>query len=219
MLQIVYIHIPKTAGSSVLSLFREIFQNDEIVQVKRDLFNRKPETDPSRLLLDSIQPTTKVLHGHFTYNELQLVIDRYPNAKIITFLRQPVDRVLSNYTFFKKRILTGRVDPSQKHRVDESLLTYARLPQSRNRMHSFLDGLKLNDLYFIGFVENFENDVKALFQSLNLNIRNVPFINRNSIVTPSDLALTESEIAQLNKLNHKDHLLYRKAIKMKRLQS
>lgn len=219
MLQIIYIHIPKTAGSSVLSLFRDNFSDAEIVQVKRNLFIRNPETAPSRLLLHSIQPTTKVLHGHFTASELQLVTEQYPDAKIITFLRHPVDRVLSNYTFFKKRILTGKVQAGQKHRIDESLLTYARLSQSRNRMHSFLNGLNLNELYFTGLVENFENDVTTLFRSLHLNIENIPFANKNSMISPSDLSLSESEIEEIKKLNHKDVLLYRKAVKMRRFRS
>jgi hypothetical protein len=219
MLQIIYIHIPKTAGSTMLRLFRVNYKDSEIVHVKRSLFNKNPETAPAKLLLNSIKPQTKVLHGHFTFNELHLVIDKYPDAKLITFLRQPVDRVISNYTFFKKRILTGKVEKDQKHRINEHLTTYAQLPKSRNRMHTFLDGLKLDELYFIGLVETFESDCKKLFQSLNLNIETIPFANKNMLIRASDLSVSGNEIKELEKLNQKDILLYRKVLKLRSLAS
>ena len=82
-------------------------------------------------------------------------------------------------------------------------------------MHSFLDGLNLKKLFFIGLVEHFEDDVENLFCSLQLKVEKIPVVNKNSLIKQSDLVISDSEIEEIKKLNQKDLLLYQQAAKIK----
>lgn len=215
MLKIIFIHIPKTAGSTVFELLKRNFKPHEIVKFHKSQFNEYPKKDRAETLLDSLNSYSKVLHGHFTYQDLRLVIQHHPNAKIITFIREPTDRVISNYKFFKKRILTGKAKKKQEFRINESLLDYARRFNSRNRMSTILKGMKFSDLYYLGFFETFESDIQKLFKILNLEIESIPRINENNLIKPSDISVSKFQHILLYIINHRDVMLYRKALKMK----
>ena len=215
MLKLIFIHIPKTAGSTIFELLKRNFDSHEIIKFNKHLFNVHPQKDRAEILLNVITSDTKVLHGHFTFQDLRLVIHNYPDAKIITFIRKPVDRVISNYKFFKKRILIGKAKKRQLFRVNESLMEYARRYNSRNRMSNILDGVKLSDLYFLGFFENIEPDIKSLFNRLNLKSESIPIINENRLVKNSDISVSRFQYALLYLLNYRDVVLYRRALRLK----
>lgn len=214
MLEIVYIHIPKTGGSSILQLFHKNFDEAEICAVKRNLFKENPSAAPSSLLLNAVSPRTRVLHGHFTYEEVAPLLALHPNAKVITFLRNPVDRVVSNYSYFKTRILEGKVPAHQLARESETLKEYASLPASQNRMSRFLKGISPENLFFTGFLENFEDDLERLFGLLGLQIEVIPFINENKESRSKKQSLTMEEYKYLEKLNADDMELYRRALEI-----
>lgn len=216
MLEIVYIHIPKTGGSSILQLFHHNFHSAEIFAVKRSLFKENPTIDPSVLLLNSISPEIKVLHGHFTFKEVSPLLMLNPNAKVITFLRNPIDRVVSNYTYFKTRIREGKVPGHQINRKNETLSAYAALPESQNRMSRFLQGISPEQLFFTGILEDFENDLKRLFESLELTVDHIPFINKNKESHTKKQSLTVEEYRHLKELNKEDIKLYEKTLEIRK---
>src|SRR3954465_11852818 len=88
---IVFLHIPKTAGTT----FRFILENTLGVsnchsnQTKREVF-RQADVDFARKLF----PRLRAIAGHNLVDPLQLSI---PGAFYMTFLRDPVMRVISNY--------------------------------------------------------------------------------------------------------------------------
>jgi len=216
LLEIIFIHIPKTAGTTIFKLIERNYSPDEIIKFKKNIFKKYPDKEPASVLSEMIQPSTKVLIGHCNYRDLSLVLKQNPNVKLVTFLRDPVDRVISNFKFFRKRILTGKAKKKQLQRVHEPLMTYARRPGSINRMTKILKGVNLEDLYFIGIFETLENDIQELFLSLNLEIESIPHENKNSIIETSDITISSSDIQQLKSLNHQDILLYNKARQLRR---
>jgi len=85
------LHIPKTAGSSLFAVFREVL-GLENVRLVDDLRN-------FGLLQAEYLKNYKLVGGHFIYPQKSLFQkDRYS----ITFLRNPVDRFLSQYFFFRE---------------------------------------------------------------------------------------------------------------------
>lgn len=216
MLEIIFIHIPKTAGTTIFKLLEKNYRPGELIKFKKNIFKKYPGKEPASILSEMIQPSTKVLIGHCRYRDLSLVLEQNPDVKLVTFLRDPADRVISNFKFFRKRILTGKAKKKQLQRVHEPLMTYARRPGSINRMTKILKGVKLEDLYFIGFFESLENDIQELFLSLDLEIESIPNENKNSVVETSDITISNSDIKKLKSLNHKDILLYNRARQLRK---
>ncbi|MBM9513029.1 sulfotransferase family 2 domain-containing protein [Desulfogranum marinum] len=85
--KLVFHHIPKTAGSTFRTLLESFYQADEIcpAEVPGELANYWDISDKSKYLFFA---------GHFSYSS----IESYLNDAIwITFLRSPVERLISYY--------------------------------------------------------------------------------------------------------------------------
>nr|MBS0037046.1 sulfotransferase family 2 domain-containing protein [Saprospiraceae bacterium] len=215
MLEIIFIHIPKTAGSSVLEIIRQNYHESEIQVVKRGDFKENANISPSEFLRKVVAPETKVLLGHFTFREVEPLVPDHPGVKIITFLREPVHRVISNFLFFKQRILTGKVPDKLMKRASETLLDYARLDQSQNRMSFFLDGIDLKSLFFVGLMESFDEDIAILTKALGLHIDSVPNANKNRFFNTKDFEISPEELVEIKALNSEDVKLYERAIELR----
>lgn len=86
-----FLHIPKTAGISLIAVFTELLGLENVKYVN-DLRN-------FGLLQAECLKKYKLVGGHFLYPQKSLFQkDRYS----ITFLRNPVDRFLSQYFFFRE---------------------------------------------------------------------------------------------------------------------
>jgi hypothetical protein len=207
MLEIIYLHIPKTAGTSILELLEQHYTQESILSVKRKLFMENSGQKPENLLLSLCHEKVKVLHGHFTWQESRLVREKFPQALCITFLRNPIDRVRSNYLYFLKRIAENKVNPQQVSRARETLLEYAQLPESQNRMCHFLEGSQASDFCFVGSFENFQKDSENLAEKLGISYKRIPKANANPLFDPKS-SLTLREVQILEALNKEDRQLY-----------
>ncbi|GGE00751.1 sulfotransferase family 2 domain-containing protein [Planktosalinus lacus] len=215
MLEIIHIHIPKTAGTSLLNVFQKKYSSNEICTIKRKELNENSIKDNSEIIKNHISNEHKILHGHLYFKEIDTVLKMNTDVKIITFLRSPVDRVISNYLFFKQRIIEGKVNKNELSRKNETLMEYARLEESKNRQSKFLDGLNLENIYFLGIMESFSEDIKTLCKGLDINLTEIPELNKNNHFETSDLKVTEAEVQEIKSLNQKDLILYQNALEIR----
>ena len=86
--KVVFLHIPKTAGTSVKEFFYQFFSADEIC----------PDWDELALRKNLTQNIDKYrfFHGHFNYEVLKSFPD---NTIVFTFLRSPIQQLLSSYHY------------------------------------------------------------------------------------------------------------------------
>lgn len=85
-----FLHIPKTAGTSLFTLFRSILGEEQVYQV-RDVNIGKQRAEAIKSLA--------LVGGHLTYDQMQLYFER--ERYRFTFLRQPVERFLSMYYYYR----------------------------------------------------------------------------------------------------------------------
>jgi len=213
-LKIISIHIPKTGGTSFYHTLQQVYgSNLSISYKRRDIVPllRKGAFNPTHL-----SPTTHVLHGHFYYSEIAKM-HQITDARIICWLRDPIERLISNYHFFQAGLLNPARNPlsyaKNKHRLHETLLEFAQLPENRNRMSTFLAGLPLEQLFFWGFQENFESDIRRLGVILAWPAVKVEHLNRSE---KTNYDITPSLRSQLEILNQKDMELYQNLRERKR---
>ncbi len=119
--KIVFLHIPKTGGTTMADLLSSNFSRHEVFRQKRDV-----EMVPAAVLARH-----RVFFGHYTLHQIAHI----PGAKrIYTVLREPRARVLSMYRYHKARMETGRSEGKAiEQKTALSLNAYLRDPRIRNR--------------------------------------------------------------------------------------
>lgn len=216
MLELVSIHIPKTAGSSFFRMLKQAYGRNGVLRLNT---MNLPE-DRLDEVLDELKSIAlpRVIHGHVQLSLLDYIIGEY-HPKIITWMREPVDRVISNYYFAMQRVREGKALARKAYTRDFSLLEYARIEENRNRASMLLAGTKVEDLFFIGFYETLEQDTRKLGELLGwTDFFQLPhqksgsdFIENNDCKTQFQ-DITEDMRQEIAKLNELDVILYQQAL-------
>jgi hypothetical protein len=157
--ELVNIHVPKTAGSSFRKILSQLYKPEEIF----DYYVQ----DSVTISVDPIQADTKVINGHFCINGLDGL---FLNAKRVTWLRHPVMRVISHYCYWKS--FEG-ASPDSKH---VGILEFAEDQQNLMTLHTTTN---LSNFYFVGIQEFFADDLNDLGKILQWPKLHVYFENRN----------------------------------------
>jgi hypothetical protein len=215
MVELVSIHIPKTAGSSFFRILKQVYGKASVTRLNT---LNLTEDQIKEISLDPYNPNlTRVIHGHLKITQMEAIIKEF-KPKVVTWLRDPVDRVISNYYFSMQRVREGKAMDRKSGTRGFSLLEYARVPENRNRASQLLDGGRLSDLFFIGIYEQYDKDLALLGDMLEWPAgMQIPhqksgsaFLKDNDCATQFTDITTEmrEEIAILNSL---DVTLYNKA--------
>ncbi len=232
--KIVFIHIPKTAGTSLRRAIESSFSSDRIAPYENlyDL-NRAKHHDYD------------LFRGHFGFKDTRFV----PGEKqYISVLRDPVDRVISLYNFWKKEAMhyTGsrNKDPNyegvklaQKVSLGEFLNTkntqilneisnsqYRYLLKGIREDYRFGDIIDIskaakvvNDKYlWIGFVDTIAQDYEILQKKLGLKDMHIPYVNRTR---DKSSRVSNRDISKIHSMNQVDYLLYHELKKLNRIQT
>lgn len=212
-LELISLHIPKTAGTS----FRQVLQTvygDRLS--KLDIRNDQLLLDDKLYFGSALPERTSVIHGHFFYPNLKQYISLSPDVPIITWLRDPVERVISNYYYLSKRMAEELQEEEKglniRMKMQRSLLEFAQTEFARNRISRFLDGIELEALFFVGLVEHYEEDLTLLGRKLSWPRIKMPEVNQTGMAKIEVDATTREQIAALNA---DDVALYEKALSIR----
>lgn len=205
---IVFVHIPKTAGTSLRKAFEQSAKNNLILKD----YGNSPETTPALSALIKEQRLADLRQKFDRPNRGIFVSGHVPAKRywpffhaesFVTFVRNPVDRVLSEYNHFVSHY--GWNKP-----VEEFVAT----PRFRNLMARTLDGVDLAAFGFIGITEEFERSVEQLrsfvgieLPLLKVNLGNYKEEDGAGVRSRSDLR------AMVADLNQEDIALYERLLK------
>ena len=230
---IVSVHIHKNAGMHFKRHLIKIFGDKLGLSYGRDM--RVLERFFSGINVPQYRMTEldniRVVHGHF----LADLFDSFShNIKYATFLRDPVERVISNYYFFKSNHY--KHSPVCNMIADGMPLEeYAKLGSSQNVQSFFMAGKPIEGFDFVGICEEYDKSVllfDRLFQVKGtlkntllyyLKLIEKRFKAKSEFVLPDDLTKNinpykhactydiddnlKDKIAELNLL---DHELYKR---------
>ncbi|MFK5982022.1 MAG: sulfotransferase family 2 domain-containing protein [Flavobacteriaceae bacterium] len=213
--ELVSIHIPKTAGTSFIHSLKKQYGNQKVARL--DINKNRININKIPLEKAYIYKKPAVIHGHFTIQLLQNYQTLPPKTPIITWLRDPVERVISNYYYLYKR-LDEELNEEKKglnilSKMRRSLLEYAHDEKNQNRMSKFLKGIEIDDFFFIGIVENYNQDINELGKKLNWS--NLEIVQHNKTGKSYKSKVDENTKTIIRSLNQEDQLLYDKVLKTK----
>jgi hypothetical protein len=161
---IISIHIPKTAGTTLANYLDYSFGR----RVFFDYYEDIPyKTDRETIIRHKeFVERFEVIHGHFIYKKYENI---FPDAKYITCLRHPVDRLISNY-----RHVMSLKDESKasyrymmKHGFD--IVTFAETKMAHT-LTIFLEGKPIQEYDFIGLSEQFDVTLAMMSKFLGRNL-------------------------------------------------
>lgn len=145
-------HIPKTGGTSFFDFLQQVFGRT----LYHDLSHLEPRGWQPRQLLARLLGRagvpfgTRCIFGHFRATKYQ---PHFPRARHFTWLRDPVERVVSQYHYqlrqANKPDATFSLEPMRLGR-------FARLPDMRDNQSAYLDAKPLRAFAFVGITEHFD---------------------------------------------------------------
>jgi hypothetical protein len=231
-----FVHIPKTAGGSVMSMFTAAYSKKGVKKTGNYVSN--PEKT-QRKISKALRVEGRVSFGHTPYGALRHKLP--PDTRYVTFLREPVDRVLSHYyrhieLKHPKQVRTERPTTGWNAKANsiEEALVEMHLPQMSNLATRFLVSdpsppmatdlpagaledakASLRAFAFVGIQERFEESLVLLQRDLGLG--QIPYRNRH--VSSGDARPTVDEIpdeqrALIEEYNALDAELYRFGVEL-----
>lgn len=228
--ELISVHIPKTAGGTFWQLLHRSYGAEHVQYQDADRI-----TDPASIYnldpqmwrrdvdttIAGLSDQVKVIHGHFPAIKFW---GRFPGAKLITWLRHPVSRVISHYYFWKNLSPEDSGHTLHKYMLEQDLdlVEFAALHFIRNFITDhYLRDFQLTSFDFIGIQEHFSTDLVHLGDILGKELCLNSGRNRNVNIEPGYrnkqeeiLADTET-IRCLEDLNRKDLELYRFACELR----
>jgi hypothetical protein len=172
--QIFFLHIPKTAGTSLMDILQMQVDPDDFYSFPDGIENLQPEKM-------YVAQKARIIRGHRMY-DFQKYFTRRPY--VITMLRNPYDRIISNYAHLSRinpprLVKIARMTNPERDDSPVSLEEYVSAPSMQNRLIQFLIGyngalkkpfndhlalakVHLENLAFFGLKERFDDSIKLL---------------------------------------------------------
>lgn len=212
-IELISVHIPKSAGTSFRNILKDVYGETAVIRLDIDLIYKKLKINELPFEGFELDKKIKVIHGHFSpalLNERFKINEQVP---LITWLRDPVERVISNYYYLEKR-LKEELDEEGKglnilSKMQRSLMEYARAELNQNRISKFLNGAKISDFTFVGIQEHYNEDLQAIAD--HFGWKNVKMLHYNQ-TGKSKRQVSDEDRAEIAALNPLDMALYEEAM-------
>ena len=229
---LISVHVPKTAGTTLLHHLKTqftVFLDLEFLTTIPELYTRWPH-NPGRVagnwmhtsLLQAIGNRSNLIkkmegydciHGHFHVVKYRFL----PNAKFITFVREPLERMVSHYYFWKQVYEMG--NPTKDIYIDDlfkrntSLNEFLFEENLKNYQCRFIKGMHLSRYSFIGVAdeEYFADDIDYLFNKiLKCPLEKVAVERLNK--TAYNKSVSNVDIGAFRNFHKNDYELYEYAL-------
>ena len=185
---IISVHIPKTAGTSFKHLLQQQFHERLLLDyTERPIWNNRVK-GVGRALFAGLRMMVRhenkgeyqCVHGHFLALKYRFLQIRR-NASYVVWLREPAERLISHYYYWKRTPPAPGTPPlrAHVHALDYSLEDFCQEPLFRNLYSKFLFGVNLDQFDFIGITEDFDRSIDLFRKIFSFGLEENSNKNRN----------------------------------------
>jgi hypothetical protein len=200
---LISVHIPKCAGTS----FRHILQG---LYDDRLWLNYGAAFVRGHARAGLVPPGTECIHGHFFADTFD---DLFPDRQLITWLRHPVERVVSNYHHFLRSPDVRDDCCRAVHEQQLTLREFAELDWMRNMATRYFAGRVLDDFAFVGIAERFLESLHVFGGTVGWPAPlPAPVDNTNPERTTERYEIAAGDYDHILALNARDLLTYERAV-------
>lgn len=166
------VHIPKTGGTTFKNILRQIYK-DRFIRVRNKTGHNQSVSDEIKLAVKQ-QASKKhacVIYGHYYLDPFYA---EYPRAKLVVWLRDPLQRVLSNY-FFNLRSSGIDFHADDQKSKEESILKYISDEKRQNVMSKMIGNHKIEDFNYVGITEEYAKSLtlsRTVFRAKEIRAHN-----------------------------------------------
>jgi hypothetical protein len=164
---LISLHLPKTAGTSFATSLRSHFGNDLMLDYA-DMPMQVPRARRQWLALrrgwqfrTCLPCHVRCVHGHFLAAKYRVACAGR-DVKFVTWLREPVQRMISHYHFWRRDYTPSATEPLRRKMVEEdwSLERFCLGPELRNLYCRYLWAFDPKRFDFIGITEQYSDDIE-----------------------------------------------------------
>lgn len=200
---IIFMHIPKTAGTSFRTAARDFYKRRNILrdygedseltsqEIMQFIYNNK---DVAKLREASL--SYKLITGHFPAAKYKNI---FTDAPIVTFVRDPVERVVSHYHHLCSSI-----------GLKCSLRDFYLKKQYQNSQAQLLEGVPFSEMGFVGVTDLYEKSL-ALFNNKYGTKLEYLEMNKGKYTVSKKPSISQDEKEEIAHLNKIDMELYQLA--------
>jgi len=198
---VISVHIPRTAGTSFKKTLDYVYGYSAVKTVYDEptckVFRAKQ--------IPVIAKRTRVIHGHMPAN--QQLIDHFKNPFLVTWIREPFDRAVSHYFYWKQMKYDGSAVHHKFLSNEYTLPQFVKEFHLQNQVASLFSYIPIEQFNFIGQVENYNQDLERL--SNVLHWKKTPVFKVNNA---TKAYISESEKKETINLLKKEYMIYDKAL-------
>lgn len=216
----IFLHIPKTAGSSFcreLSETRAPYKNIHIDYTSPSAnFRSQMDHAVQRFLEENADQSFRSCSGHMDVQHVDQIIDRYPRSRLITLLRDPLKRVISDFRYSRTP-----AHPPYKEVIARypTINDYVQAPETQNKMYRRLvknkniQGDKLFDFMdrkyvFIGLVEMYPMSFNIIHRLFGKNDLPKIHARKTESTADNDVTITDDVRKIIIDSNCHDYAIY-----------
>ena len=212
---VVFLHMPKCAGSSMKKIFQSTYKDRFRVDYT-DNFFQIPQENRYRAISHACSTKQyKIEAGEFVYghffpfkyiqsNQTNSLENRF---NLITFLRDPIDRLASHYTFFRKTDHSGHYLWRKMIKEDWSFARFALSTEMKDFYSQYLFQVPICRFDFLGIHENLARDWTRLIEFLDIEHIELPLMNQ-SYSEKFSSSIPESLKKDIRNHHSQDYYLY-----------
>lgn len=200
---LISIHIPKTGGTTFLELLTRYYGHKLLLDYGLSSESSVPKMQAGEY---------DCVHGHF-------ISDKYASVKkaeYVLWLRNPIQRLFSQYDFWKQNKYPHSLAWRRFHFEEWSFADFALSPISRNEQSRYVGKLDINTAKVVGITEFYSESMELFNRELGLNVdaANLPQHRKNrNLATGGSYELNDKQLeAAILEYHREDYEMYLKGL-------